>query len=177
MRPAQRVKQAEEAASKLSSLVHSSRVTQLLQQPLPAQPTAAQQAVLASCSKSVQQLLTFLPQHTDSSLRIAVLLQLLRGVLRHQAVHSAGLLLAWLQQQPQQLAAALLGCNPRLEATVIMQSLWLTALNLVLSITVLVVNCAAEDSSSTAPLAFNLTQQLQQTGVYICPQHSNTPNM
>lgn len=91
MRPAQRAKKAEEAANKLSSLVCSPQVTQLLQQPLPPQPTAAQIAVLDSCSSSLFKLCNTLPDelpNTDAGRAAAV--QLLRGVLRHHPVHSAG---------------------------------------------------------------------------------------
>jgi hypothetical protein len=102
--------QAEDAASKLSSLVRSSKVAQLLQRPLPAQPTAAHQAVLASCSNGLLQLLRALPDklcRSGSPTASEASIQLLDSVLRHQAVHCAGVLLWWLQQQPQQLVAAL----------------------------------------------------------------------
>jgi hypothetical protein len=98
MRPNQRVSQAEDVASKLSSLVRSPRVVQLLQGPLPTQPTAAQQAVLASCSSGLLQLLRALPEPPDNTADTAATIQVLSGVLRHQAVHSTGVLLSWLQR-------------------------------------------------------------------------------
>uniref|UniRef100_A0A383VL02 Uncharacterized protein n=1 Tax=Tetradesmus obliquus TaxID=3088 RepID=A0A383VL02_TETOB len=143
MRPAQLASKAEDAASKLSRLVDSPQVVQLLQRPLPALPTAAQRAVLASCTSSLQQLLHALPDNPSNDSGRAALVELLRGVLRHQAVHCTGVLLVWLQQQqqqqqPQQLAAALLSVQ---------------ALG--------VLNCSA----AVAELMINMTQQLLQSGV------------
>lgn len=100
MRPAQRAKKAEDAASKLSSLVARPQVVQLLQRPLAGEPTATQQAVLAICSSGLHQLTLVLPTTPKNDSERAALVQLLRGVLRHQPVHSVGLLLVWLQQQP-----------------------------------------------------------------------------
>lgn len=110
MRPAERAKLAGDEAKKLSSLVRGSQVVQLLQQPLPAEPTAAQQAVLASCSTRLQHLSDILPEDPSNSSSAATLAQLLKRVLNCRAVHSAGVLLAMLQQQqpqPQRLPAAL----------------------------------------------------------------------
>jgi hypothetical protein len=162
MRRAQRSNQAEDAASKLSSLLRSTQVAQLLQHPLPAQPTVLQKAVLSSCSNSLLQLHTALPETPNNSSSRSALLQQLSGVLRHQAVHSTGLLLAWMQQQPQQLVAALRYSED--EHAAIMQRLWPTGVQVVFIITLLIRSCSASNSSSTAPLAFTLTQQLHQSG-------------
>lgn len=172
MRPAQRAKKAEEAANKLSSLVCSPQVTQLLQQPLPPQPTAAQIAVLDSCSSSLFKLCNTLPDelpNTDAGRAAAV--QLLRGVLRHHPVHSAGVLMVWLQQQqPQQLAAMLqvsYGSVVQLNAT---EGVWRAGMQVLSGLVELLYICTRGGScmAAVAELIATLTQQLLQSGGCVC---------
>lgn len=84
MQPDQRLKQADGASGKLSSVVRSRQVTQLLQGPPPAQPTTAQQTALASCSISQHQLHEALPEDVKNESEIAAAAQLLQRVLRRQ---------------------------------------------------------------------------------------------
>lgn len=166
MRPAQRVKRAEDAASKLSRLVRSPQVVQLLQRPPPAQPTAAQQSVLVSYSKSLATLYTALPADgPNNDAGRAVVAQLLRAVLRHQPAQSAGLLMVWTQQQPQQLAAMLQshGLKPQ-HGTI--HGVWVIGTSLVFRLATLLASCMELSSCrvTTAELSVNLTQQLLQSG-------------
>jgi hypothetical protein len=167
---AQCLKPAEDAARKLSSLVCSPKVVHLLQQPLPAQLAAAHQAVIASCSIGLQQLFQALPTlpASHASGGTAAVLQSLRGVLRHQAAHSAGVLLAWLQQQPQRLAAALhKRRNDQLQPNTI-EGLWFVGMDVMCKLAAFLVCCTMEDASSVAELTLDMTQQVQQTGGCTC---------
>lgn len=103
----QRAKKAEDTASKLSSHLCTPKVAQLLQEPLSAAPKAARQAVLGEFGNYLQWLLKGLPESASNETNKAAAVTLLGGLLRHQAVHSAGEVLKWLQQDPQLLAAAM----------------------------------------------------------------------
>lgn len=173
MRPAQRARQAEDAASKLSSLVRSPQVAQLLQQPVPAQPTAAQRAVLASCSSRLDLLYRAMPASlSSSSSGTEAFVQMLRRALGQQPTHSAGVLLAWLQQQPQQLAAALQGVLSIGVQPGTTEAVWCIGMQAVARLAELLLDCCAAKSSSctatVAELTVNMTQQLLQSGGCIC---------
>jgi hypothetical protein len=73
----------------------------LLQQTQPADPwTHRQVHLLANCCNALVELTLVMHQQHDAA---AAPNRRLGLVLRHQAVHSAGTLLAWLQQWPEQL--------------------------------------------------------------------------
>jgi hypothetical protein len=148
-------------------MLRSPKAVQLLQQPLPAQPTAAQRAVLASCSSSLQQLSIALSENPSTDSARSASVQLLQCVLCHQPVHSAGTLLVWLQQQ-QQLTTALLSCSVHQLQASTMEGLWFAALQLVSTLAVLLHSCStARESSCTAAAAqlmVDTTQQLLQSG-------------
>jgi hypothetical protein len=169
MQPALQTKQVEDAAIDLNSLVCSPRIERLLQRPLPARPTAAQQAALASCSDALRKLVMSLPQDFRNILDKGAMLALISSVLQHQAAYNIGVLLAWLQQQPQQLAAALQSEGMRAASV---QNCWCGGM-LVLQVVALMrlratEGCTAEHNSAVlcgaGTLAANMTQQLQQTG-------------
>jgi hypothetical protein len=168
MRSARRAAQAEDAASKLSALVRSSRVVDLLQRPPPSEPTAAQQDVLAECSNRLYQLIEALPDRPGSAASAAPE-QLLSSVLRQRAAHSASVLLAWLQQQPQQLAAALLSNDDSQVQPKTMGGFWHMGMQAVCMLVGLVGRCTLFDDSSAATaghvrLVVDITQQLLQSG-------------
>uniref|UniRef100_A0A383WBJ7 Uncharacterized protein n=1 Tax=Tetradesmus obliquus TaxID=3088 RepID=A0A383WBJ7_TETOB len=150
-------KQAEDAASKLRNLVHRPQVVQLLQRPLPAAPTAEQQAVLASCSSTLQQLKLALTDSYNSRSGTESVVQVLRRTLRHQPVHSAGVLLAWLQQQPQQLAASLKSSRGLDPGT--LEAVWTVGMLMVAGLADLLLECVL---ASWIELAQQLLQQQQQ---------------
>lgn len=164
MGPAQRAKQAEDAASKLGSLVRSPQVAQLLQQPLPAQPAAEQKAVLADINSNLQQLYEKLPANPNTNSERAAM-QLLRGVLHQEAVRSIGVLQVWLQQQPQQLVAALQSYDLQLGT---IEGAWYAGMHVMCRIAELLLDCKASRSSSSstaggALLVVEMTQQLLQS--------------
>jgi hypothetical protein len=96
MRPARRIKQAEELAVRLRVLLSGSTMSQLLQHPPPAALTAEQEAQLLSCSNLMSQLTTALDEASSLST------QLIDAVLKQQAAYHVGSLVAWVQQQPEQ---------------------------------------------------------------------------
>lgn len=161
-------KQAEDAASKLRNLVHRPQVVQLLQRPLPAAPTAEQQAVLASCSSTLQQLMLALTDSYNSRSGTESVVQVLRRTLRHQPVHSAGVLLAWLQQQPQQLAASLKSSRGLDPGT--LEAVWTVGMLMVAGLADLLLECyvtqrtSRASTAALAELGVDLTQQLLQSG-------------
>lgn len=166
MGPAQRAKQAEDAASKLGSLVRSPQVAQLLQQPLPAQPAAEQKAVLADINSNLQQLYKKLPANPNTNSERAATVQLLRGVLHQEAVRSIGVLQVWLQQQPQRLVTALQSYDLQLGT---IEGAWYAGMHVMCRIAELLLDCKASRSSSSstagaALLVVEMTQQLLQSG-------------
>lgn len=161
MQPSQLAKKAEDAASHLLSLLRSPQVAQLLQRPLPVHPTAAQQAVLASCSSSLLKLFAALPGRPNNESDRAAAIQLLRRVLRHQAVYNAGVLMAWLQQPQQQLAMVLHSCPSEVDPGTV-EDLWAAGSKVTARVALLLVSCKAMDG--VAELAVDMSQQLLQSG-------------
>jgi hypothetical protein len=96
MRPAQRIKQAEEVARRLKALLSGSIMSQLLQRTLPAALTAEQVAQLSSCWNVIDQLQAALDKAP------ALRLQLEDALLKQQVACNIGSLVTWVQQQPQQ---------------------------------------------------------------------------
>jgi hypothetical protein len=78
-------------------------VAQLLQQAPPGSASAEQQRLMTQICSAVRALAASIPQDSAS----AADAQLSSGLLHHQAAHSVGVLLTWVQQRPEQLAAPL----------------------------------------------------------------------
>jgi hypothetical protein len=102
----------ENVARSLSRLLQAAATHQLLQQALPAGPlTAAQQQLVWRCADAAVQLsleVTMTPALLlaaagAATTRAAVLGRTMGLALRHHAVRNVGVLLVWLQQQPQLL--------------------------------------------------------------------------
>uniref|UniRef100_A0A383WED8 MYND-type domain-containing protein n=1 Tax=Tetradesmus obliquus TaxID=3088 RepID=A0A383WED8_TETOB len=166
----QRAKKAEDTASKLSSLLCTHKVAQLLQEPLSAAPKAARQAVLGEFGSCLQWLLKGLPESASNETNKAAAIKLLGGLLLHQAVHSAGGVLEWLQQDPQQLAAAMQSYRGQKLEHDSLEGVWCVGMKLMAKFGELLFDCCLANSSSTsraaAELATSMTQQLLQSGVF-----------
>jgi hypothetical protein len=168
MRPAQRIKQAEEIARSLKSLLGGSIMSQLLQHtpPRPAAFTAEQEAQLLRCCDVISQLEA--AWHEARPLR----LQLLDAMLKQQMACSIGRLVAWVQQQPEQQlsglkAVAVAGHQGSAPATVAAgsasASIWAAGVYLLEHFAVVAFRHNS-DSAEACTLAANLTQQLDQSG-------------
>jgi hypothetical protein len=167
MRPAQRVKQAEEAARRLKALLGSSTMAQLLQRTPPAALTAEQKAQLSRCCDVISQLAAAVKD--APSLRM----QVLDAMLKQEAACSAGSLLTWVQQQPEQqlldvTAVAIAGHQAPAAGAVrgTTAAIWVTSVHLV-------ERCAAVallqvQDSAGGSLAASLTQQLDHSGKPAC---------
>jgi hypothetical protein len=166
MRPAQRVKQAEEDARRLKSLLSSSFMSQLLQRAPPAALTAEQEAQLSRCCNVIDQLQAALTEAPSLKL------QLTDAMLKQQAACSVGSLLAWVQQEPEQ---QLLGLRPVAapghQGLVLMTradggrtaSIWASGVHL-LGRFAIVACLHSSESTGSCSLAANLTHQLEQSG-------------
>lgn len=156
--------------------MRSPEVVQLLQQPLLALPTQAQLGVLASTSSALEELLAALAEVPSSESSRAASVQLLGGVLRQQAVHSAGVLLMWLHQQPQQLCAIdSFFSNPWQPGSIVgaycIGGVWQLGMEVVHKLAVLLFACMSGGSScapAAARLAADMTQQLLHSGGCAC---------
>jgi hypothetical protein len=99
MRPARRIEQAEGFACELRELLSRSTLSQLLQRTTSAPLTAEEDALLYDCGCLLDQMAAL--QAGDEPVDISFL----EAVLQQQAVRSAGTLIAWVQQRPEQLLA------------------------------------------------------------------------
>lgn len=172
MRPDLRARAAEDAAKKLQTVLGRPEVAQLLQQPLPAQPNAEQRAVLTSCITTLVQLSQALPS-VENPINVsdtAAFRQLLRGVLRHRAVHSAATLLVWLLQQPQQLAVTLQNVEPHQLQRGTTKAACVAGMHAVTRLAQLLVRCivkmhrSGSSTANVAQLTVNMTHQLVEAG-------------
>jgi hypothetical protein len=166
MRPAQRIKQAEEIARSLNSLLSSSIMSQLLQRTPPAAFTAEQEAQLLRCCNLISQLEA--AWHEARPLKM----QLFDALLKQQVACSIGRLVAWVQQQPEQQladfrAVAVAGHQGSAPATIAAgsasASIWAAGVYLLEHFAVVAFRHNS-DSAEACSLAANLTQQLDQSG-------------
>jgi hypothetical protein len=166
MRPAQRIKQAEEVARRLKALLSSSILSQLLQHAPPAALTAEQDAQLPRCCSVICQLETSL--HEAPSLK----LQLVDAVLKQQAACSIGSLFTWVQQQPEQqlsdLGAITVAGHQGSAAVTLAAgrppaSIWTACVNLLHRFAAVAVLQNTQGAGACS-LAAALTQQLDQSG-------------
>jgi hypothetical protein len=166
MRPAQRIKQAEEIARSLKSLLGGSVMSQLLQRtpPRPAAFTAEQEAQLLRCCNAISQLEAALRETTSPRV------QLVDALLKQQVACSIGSLVAWVQQQPeQQLSEMRAGTGHQgsapatVEAGGAAAAIWAAGVHLLERFAV-VATRHNSDSAGACSLAANLTQQLDQSG-------------
>jgi hypothetical protein len=101
-RRTQQQHQAEDAARKLQTLLHSGPVRQLLQQAPAAQLTLQQLAQITTCYQTMQQLVNALKRIAEAADAGPIVAAV---ILQHKACYSAGMLVVWLlgvPQQPQQ---------------------------------------------------------------------------
>jgi hypothetical protein len=151
---------AEKAAHQLTVLLQDRAVRHLLQQPAPAAALRPQQAgpVLRCCS--------VLESLSAALVEKAAAQQAVPALLSRQAVYRAGVLLAWTQQQPQQLATVQVAdtwndiCNGRTPPT--LASLWLFSWQ-VLSVVMQAI-LVGDDDITASGLAQGTLEQLEQSG-------------
>jgi hypothetical protein len=101
MRPARRIKHAEGIDRELHKHLSSSPLSELLQRTPPAALTAQQDVRLLHCGSLLEQMAAAFETADEA----AVDLRLLEALLQQQAMRSAGTLIAWVQQRPEQLLA------------------------------------------------------------------------
>jgi hypothetical protein len=153
---------AEKAAHKLAVLLKDKAVCQLLQQPAPVAALTRQQAgPLLRCCSALLCLDTAIVGKATGQLAVA-------SVLRHQAVYSAGVLLAWTQQQPQQLAIVQVADtwndihNHRTQPT--LASLWLLSEHVLTAILHAIQCLESDDDIAASGLAQTAMEQLEPSG-------------
>jgi hypothetical protein len=166
MRPARRLRQAEDVARKMKVLLSSPIISQLLQHSPPAALTAEQEAQLSCCCDVINQLAGALNEAPSLRLR------LVDAMLKQQAGCSIGSVVAWVQQQPEQqllnltavTVAGHQGSVPKaFAAGRAPAATWAVGVDVLRHFAVE----AAEhnlDSAGACSLAANLTQQLDQSG-------------
>jgi hypothetical protein len=94
-------------------------------------------------------------------------------LLRQQTAHSAGTLVAWLQQQPEQLPFALLqresDSGRALQQASTTADVWLSGCQCLSLMIAALVNAAEapQPACSVAALAASMLQQLEQSGAYL----------
>jgi hypothetical protein len=164
MRPARRIKQAEELGRSLKALLSGSIISQLLQRTPPAALTAEQEAHLSRCFD----LISLLSDDVEGA--TALTTQLVDAMLKQQVASCIGSLVTWVQQQPEQqrldlAATAIAGrqgsvtCAPGSTTGPV----WAAGLH-VLGRFAAVAFLHIQDSAGVRNLAENLTQQLDQSG-------------
>jgi hypothetical protein len=166
MRPARRIKQAEEVARSLKALLSSSILSQLLQRTPPAALTAEQEAQLSSCCYAITQLEVALDEAPS------IRMQMMDAMLKQQMACHIGALVTWVQQQPEQhlfglRAAAVAGHQGSGPVTCVAG----TATATTWAAGVQVLDCFAHvatlqpsECAGACSLAEKLTQQLDQSG-------------
>jgi hypothetical protein len=126
-------------------LLRSPKIAQLLQHTPPYRSVSAQQQRVMTQLSSA--LLARLPkeEHEITAWQLAPV------VLKHQAAHSIGILLTWVQQQPEQLAAAMQRGERQAQA---LTRIWLESQQALIRLCLI--------SMGTSPLA--CSQQLESSG-------------
>jgi hypothetical protein len=160
MRPAQRIKQAEDVARKFKALVNSSTVSQLLQHTPPAAVTAEQEAQLVRCCNVTSQVEAAL--YEAPTLRI----QLVDAILKQQVACNIGRLVTRVQQQPEQQLVemrAVAVAGREVAAGRSTASIWAVGVHL-LNRFAAVAFLQNTQSAGACSLASTLTQQLDQSG-------------
>jgi hypothetical protein len=164
MRPARRIKQAEAVACDLQKHLKSSTLSQLLQCPPSASLTADQEAHLYECCRLLGQLEEPLLEKEP-----ALQLRLLDAILQKQALCGAVTLIAWMQQQPEQLlplrssALQLPGIAALREGGGMGAVSWAAGVN-VLIYAVEIASRLDFSSAAARQTAAGITQQLDQSG-------------
>jgi hypothetical protein len=164
MRPARRIKQAEEVGRRLKALLSSCSISQLLQRTPPAALTAEQEAHLSGCFD----LISLLSDDLDGATELTT--QLVDAMLKQQVASCVGSLVAWVQQQPEQqrldlAATAIAGRQGPVNRSPGSTTgpVWAAGLH-VLGRFAAVAFLHIQDSAGVRNLAENLTQQLDQSG-------------
>jgi hypothetical protein len=163
MRPAQRIKQVEETGRRLTVLLSSSIISQLLQRTPPAALTAGQEAQLASCDNVICQLQAALKEAPSLQM------QLVDAMLKHQVARNVGSLVTWVQQQTEQQllgfrAVAVAGHQGSAQVTCGSRTASMWADGVLLLGRFAMAYLHNSDSAGACSLAANLTQQLDQSG-------------
>jgi hypothetical protein len=169
MRPARRIKQAEDVADRLRALLSSSIISQLLQHTPPTALTAEQDAQLLSCWNVISQLKTVLNEAPSLGVR------LVDAMLKQQVACNVGGLVMWAQQQPEQQlidvrAVATAGHqgsarNPCVVSGTI-AAIWAAGVQLLGRFAAAYLHNT--ESAGACSLAAKLTQQLDQSGKASC---------
>lgn len=150
---------AERAAHKLTVLQREKAVCNPLQRPAPAAALTPQQAgLLLRCCSALKRLVE--AQYGEAAAE-----QVVGGAVRHQAVYSAGILLAWTQQQPHQFATApLLQTyrdmeNNRIQPT--LASLWLLSHGVLQQVMKAIQRKESSSGDTSSALAAATMEQLE----------------
>jgi hypothetical protein len=155
------IQNAGSAACTLQRLLRDPRLVQLLQQPPPADLNEQQQLLLGPCCVALKQLEDFIPESVGSGTAV----QQLSGVLRHEAAHSAAVLMAWVQQRPELLQPEVFYASLKLQISwptiVSVTAVWVMSRSVLDKLVPAVYRVS---SSSAAALAAEMTQQLGRSG-------------
>jgi hypothetical protein len=167
MRPARRIKQAEDVASGLNELLSSSIMSQLLQRSLPAAFTAEQEAQLSRCCNMIEQLAEALDE--VPSFRT----QFVDAMLKQHVACNIGRLVTWVQQQQEQqpLGPRLVAVAGHLRSASVTSAagsttaafIWAAGVHLIHQFAAVAVTHSAEITGARN-LAAILTQQLDEAG-------------
>jgi hypothetical protein len=149
-----RVKEAEDAACKLASQLRSPVMTQVLQRP-PAVLCSLQEVEQLSKLWQVSERLCQALQETH----MAETAHMLDAVLQQQAAHSAGTVLVWAQQQPEQLLTTITAGLHGVESTA-----WLYGVRLIDKVITAARTLQDSSSTLTGRIVMRLTEQLEQSG-------------
>jgi hypothetical protein len=151
---------AVDAASKLQELLLTPRLSQLLQQSPPAEPTADQWQLLASCSYALQDLENSLQQLQQSSSAAAAIgaEPLMSILLQRDVAHNAAALLSRTLQQPELVKAS--EANDTAAAVPSMTAVWFDAHKAVMALASVLYRIG----KTAAPLTVDFTQQLERSG-------------
>jgi hypothetical protein len=164
----QRIKHAEEAAGQLAPLLESARQSGPHQQPWQQLPFAAcnpaQATYWTACYSLLEEVEQFLVNILGTKEATE---QVVHGLLARSAAKSAGVVQAWLLQQPEILAAAVTQPQaaqaPMNNEQRVAVQLWAVSLSIVNSMAILVTQLAVTDAGSAA---VGMMQQLEASGVW-----------
>jgi hypothetical protein len=177
MPPSTRVRKAEDAARKLTDQLRSPVMLGMLQHAPPVGFPDRQQAVQLPSIWTLQSQLVAALKETGS----AETVQVLSALLRQQAARSVGTLVAWAQQQPDQLytmaglnALAPQGHSPGAVVLNAAGTSWWSGLEV---LDRMLVSAITLDSSSTSAhqIVTTMTEQLEQSGKGLRAQAIGTP--
>jgi hypothetical protein len=156
----------EAPAIGLNTLLQSPEACQLLQQLPPAVLTPEQYDLLASSDALMRALLRGIKQQRPTGRMLGLL-------LRHQAVHSAGTLMAWVQQRPEQLQFGLLqqrlDSHGACELATNTADVWVCSCECLVYMSTALAQAAQAPQAgcSTSTLAAAMLPQLEQSGGHL----------